>query len=131
MGYNISLKAALPLNGRLVVRSAKADAKERGGAMNAATFRRFVVKESDYEEWTVIVEADSSANATRKAEAIYRVDNFGVANGFDLGWKAQPLVQEVRQCAPPQAPFATALSRKELQRKPIDHFTTGRRSPAS
>ncbi|MCA1438030.1 hypothetical protein I6F33_34515 [Bradyrhizobium sp. BRP20] len=65
--------------------------------MSAAAFRRFVVKAFEYEEWTVIVEAGSSANAIRKAEAICRADNFGVANRFDLGWKAQPLVQEVRQ----------------------------------
>jgi len=58
--------------------------------------RRFIVKAFDYEEWAIIVEASSPDNAIRKAEAIYLADSFGVMNDFDLGWKAQPLVQEVQ-----------------------------------
>ena len=65
--------------------------------MSPATFRRFVVKAFDYEEWAIIVEATSREDAIRKAEAIYNADSFGFTDGFDLGWKCQPLALEVRQ----------------------------------
>jgi len=70
--------------------------------MSPVTFRRFVVKAFDYEEWAVIVEARSREEAIDKAETIYLADGFGPINGFELTqkdftWRAEPLVQEVRQ----------------------------------
>lgn len=70
--------------------------------MSPASFRRFVVKAFDYEEWAVIVEARSREEAIDKAETIYLADGFGPNNGFELTrkdflWRAEPLVQEVRR----------------------------------
>ncbi|WP_316199184.1 hypothetical protein [Bradyrhizobium sp. SZCCHNS2002] len=70
--------------------------------MSPATFRRFVVKAFDYEEWAIVVEARSREEAIDKAETIYLADGFGPSNGFELApkeflWKVEPFVQEVRQ----------------------------------
>jgi len=69
--------------------------------MSPVTSSRFLVKCFDYEEWGVIVEAESREDAIRKAEAIYLTDSLGTMDGFELirsdfGWSARPLIQEVR-----------------------------------
>jgi hypothetical protein len=70
--------------------------------MSPASFRRFMVKAFDYEQWTIIVEAASREEAIDKAEKIYLADGFGPSDGFQLTgksflWRAEPLVQEVRK----------------------------------
>lgn len=69
--------------------------------MSPVTSSRFLVKCFDYEEWGVIVEAESREDAIRKAEAIYLTDSLGTMDGFELirsafGWDARPLVQGTR-----------------------------------
>ena len=63
--------------------------------MSPVSFRRFIVKAFDYEELTIVVQATSSADAIRKAEAIYNADAFSITKGVDLGWTAQLLATEV------------------------------------
>lgn len=69
--------------------------------MSPVSSSRFLVKCFDYEEWAVVVEAESREDAIRKAEAIYLTDSLGTMDGFELirsdfGWSARPLIQEVR-----------------------------------
>ncbi len=69
--------------------------------MSPVSSSRFLVKCFDYEEWAVVVEAESREDAMRKAEAIYLTDSLGTMDGFeqvrsDFGWDARPLVGEVR-----------------------------------
>ncbi|MHC2278700.1 hypothetical protein ACVME8_005311 [Bradyrhizobium diazoefficiens] len=69
--------------------------------MSPVSSSRFLVKCFDYEEWAVVVEAESRENAVRKAQAIYLTDSLGATNRFELirsdfGWSARPVIQQVR-----------------------------------
>lgn len=69
--------------------------------MSPVSLSRFLVKCFDYEEWAIVVEAESREHAIRKAEGIYLTDSLGSMDGFesirsDFGWDARPLVGEVR-----------------------------------
>lgn len=70
--------------------------------MSPANARRFVVKGHDYEDWSIIVEADTYDDAIGKAKRIYFADGFGNTDTFtllnqDVTWTATALVAEVRR----------------------------------